>query len=280
MQNFPKYIEIETSRFCNRHCSWCPNGSFDFRSDQQLMPWFLFEKFLIELKSLEYSGWLAFHNYNEPLANKRIIEEVRFAKSLLPSVRPSVFTNGDYLNQSLLRYLLDAGVSYIRTTLYPSLKDSSKGYDKINEWIEKKKLKEITWEAKNVRQGLAMAAVLNKCEIEIINPNIEAYNWRGGTTHDFLEEKRIVKCLMTYHSASIDYLGNLKMCCNVFPEFKGHEEYIIGNISNNSFLDLWNSEIINQYREHHQKADWSFSPVCVKCKHYLPESQTTELNTV
>ena len=68
------------------------------------------------------------------------------------------------------------------------------------------------------------------------------------------------------------------MCCNVFPEFKEHEQYVIGNISENSFIDLWNSEKLNLYRKHHENADWSISSICSKCKHYLPESQTNALN--
>src|SRR5450755_626653 len=38
------YAEVETSRYCNRTCEWCPNGHSGARRDQQLMPWPLLEK--------------------------------------------------------------------------------------------------------------------------------------------------------------------------------------------------------------------------------------------
>jgi hypothetical protein len=33
----PSYMEVETSRRCNRTCQWCPNGEHNARRRQQLM---------------------------------------------------------------------------------------------------------------------------------------------------------------------------------------------------------------------------------------------------
>jgi hypothetical protein len=54
----PRYVEVETSRRCNRSCAWCPNGEHTARRDQELMDWGLFAGLLAELRGLGFPvGW-------------------------------------------------------------------------------------------------------------------------------------------------------------------------------------------------------------------------------
>jgi len=78
----PRYVEVETSRRCNRSCAWCPNGEHTVRRRQELMDWTLFRRIVDELGALDYGGWLAFHNYNEPLANPRLHAELGLLRGL------------------------------------------------------------------------------------------------------------------------------------------------------------------------------------------------------
>jgi hypothetical protein len=71
----PRCVEVETSRRCNRSCTWCPNGEHTERRRQELMDWTLFRRIVDELGTLRYGGWLAFHNYHEPLLNRRLMPE-------------------------------------------------------------------------------------------------------------------------------------------------------------------------------------------------------------
>src|SRR5882724_626702 len=53
VSTLPTYVEIETSRRCNRQCNWCPNGHHDHRRTQELMEW----KVPGGLGALGYGGW-------------------------------------------------------------------------------------------------------------------------------------------------------------------------------------------------------------------------------
>ncbi len=131
----PRHVEVETSQYCNRRCMWCPNGERPVRHRQELMDWALFTGVLRELSGLGYAGWLAFHNYNEPLLNPRLGEELDTVRVMLPAARPAIFTNGDVLTADRLHELVERGVRYVRVTRYPHRADTPPSADSVNRWI-------------------------------------------------------------------------------------------------------------------------------------------------
>jgi hypothetical protein len=272
----PRYIELETSRRCNRTCGWCPNSEQAARRDQELMDWSLFAKIVDELGSLAYSGWLANHNYNEPLLNPRVFTELNYVRTNLPKAKPAIYTNGDVLRESMLARLLDYGIRYLRVTRYPHRADTPATFDALHAWTKRAGLTAWRWEERAIRQGLALVHEIGEVKIEVIGPNIlGAYNTRGGliTKLPMLTTRRTEPCWMTATSASIDFRGLMKMCCCVYPEAAEHASYVIGKLLDTSFANLWTSEQMTNYRAAHARADWSLSPVCRSCVQPLPETR-------
>lgn len=277
VRTLPTYVEVETSRRCNRTCTWCPNAEYSARRTQQLMDWDLVRRVVDELGTLSYSGWLAFHNYNEPLLNKRILDEIGYVRATVPAARPAIYSNGDVVDYALFHRLIDAGVSYIRITRYPRHADTAPAYDTITAWLRRAGLAdEYTWDLHPVRQGLAAVADTGAWKAEVIAPAItSAYNNRGGsvTTLPVLERRRTEPCLMTSTSAVIDYRGQMKMCCCVYPEAPAHAGYVIGDLHSATFAQLWDGAQMNAYRAAHVRGDWSLSPACATCVQPLPENR-------
>jgi len=273
----PKYVEVETSRKCNRTCGWCPNGEHPARRTQELMDWSLFQRIVAELGDLDYTGWLAFHNYNEPLLNKRLIEEVGVVKADAPQARPAIFSNGDPMTTDLFRQLVEAGVEHIRITLYPHHADTPASFETIKTWLDRVRILDVfNWDFRGVRQGLAATTESAPLRVEVISPDIYGtYNNRGGsvTLIPLLAAPRTAPCLMTSTSASIDYLGRMKMCCCVYPEAPEHSDYVVGDLNTSTFADLWAGQAMSAYRRAHSVADWSLSPACRTCRQPLPETR-------
>ena len=273
----PRYVEVETSRRCNRTCSWCPNGESAARRVQELMDFALFRRTVDELGALGYEGFLAFHNYNEPLLNRRILDEISYAKATMPHVRPAIYTNGDVLDAPLLRRLIRAGVAYVRVTRYPRRADAPASYGVIHAWLRRAGLlDDHPWQYRPVRQGLAAVTEVAGFTMEVISPAItDVYNNRGGsvTTLPVLARTRTEPCLMTATSAVIDYRGRMKMCCCVYPEIPAHAGYVIGDLHRSTFAQLWGSARMNAYRDAHARADWSRSAACATCVQPLPETR-------
>ena len=277
----PKYVEVETSRLCNRSCQWCPNGHDDSRKQQELMCWNLFEKIAGELQSVTYDGWIALHNYNEPLANPRLQDELSWIQRVVPRAKTSIFTNGDLLTDERLNVLIGCGVAYVRVTLYPTASRISlpPSQPRLEAWLRAKHLSEDgRWTFSIVRQGLSAVAMYGKTHVEVISPDLRTYNWRGGTVLHLQAPRRSEPCFMTQHSLSIDYKGRLKMCCNVYPDRSDHEHYVIGDAFHEPIFDLWNSARLEALRKAHAEADWTSSPICSGCSQMLPQSQIDALN--
>jgi MoaA/NifB/PqqE/SkfB family radical SAM enzyme len=240
------------------------------------MSWPLFERIIQDLERYRYAGWLAFHNYNEPLANPRLPEEIRLVRLHLPSSKPSIFTNGDLLNLGLMQTLADSGVAYLRITLYPSTAAPQAAVElaRMKDWLQNRRLLDLCcWTHTNLRQGTGASTKFANMTVDVILPDLSRYNSRGGTVPFGSAKERLIPCRMASHSASIDFRGRLKMCCNVYPDLHQHSPYLIGNFDQNSFEELWNSEKMIRFRQAHALADWSLSPICARCTQRLPTDE-------
>jgi radical SAM protein with 4Fe4S-binding SPASM domain len=273
-----RYVEIETSRRCNRQCSWCPNGHTLARSVQQLMPWWMVEKVATELGTAGFSGYLAMHNYNEPLANPRLDQELELLHDAVPRARLAIYTNGDLLKCDRLKGLLDFGVKYVRVTRYPHYADEVPTEEALEKWLAQSGLEgAFGWQIGPVRQGLAARweDTAKGVLVEVIRPEVGTYNDRGGSaTVPAPARLRLEPCQMTRTSLSIDYRGVVKMCCNVIPDsVPDHEQYVVGSIADFSVAELWNSTAMKDWRRLHETANWSRSPACRTCVQALPETR-------
>ncbi|GAA0423954.1 radical SAM/SPASM domain-containing protein [Streptomyces luteireticuli] len=271
-----RYVEIETSRYCNRVCSWCPNGHTTERRAQELMPWDLFTKITRELGAAGFGGFFAFHNYNEPLHNKRLPEEIAEVRTTVPKAKPAIYTNGDRFNREVFEQMQEGGVSYVRVTRYPPNATIVPTYGYLQRWIHGRELSGLGWEYGPVRQGLAATwtAPGGSMKVEVIRPQITTYNDRGGTAVVPTElPTRTAPCQMTATSLSVDYMGRMKMCCNVIPQGSVHQEYVVGSAADQPLTELWNHEFMAEWRKRHAQADWSRSPACRTCVQQLPETR-------
>lgn len=233
------------------------------RDEQKLMDWPIFDRVVQNLAKHEYAAWFAFHNYNEPLLNPRLPDEIRHVRCALPSAKPVVFTNGDLLNPGLLEQLANCGLRSMRITTYGRPQNTSHGA-----WLERFLLKKgllaaTSWcEAQG--KHLALYAQLYGVDLELISPDTERFSTRGGTAQG-MGTRRTVPCWMTHDSIAIDYQGNIKMCCNVVSEVEEHRRYILGNVRHDDVLELWSGKRFSAFRSGHSVADWSLSPICESC---------------
>jgi hypothetical protein len=275
-----RYVEVESSRYCNRACTWCPNGHTDARKTQELMDWPVFTKITAELGAVDvgFDGFFAFHNYNEPLANPRLYQEIAQVRADIPGAKPAIYTNGDLLNRTVLERLRGEGVRYVRVTRYPHRATVLPTYEALRRWLKQAKLLNASfgWTFAEVRQGLAATWTdeVTGMRVEVIRPSIGTYNDRGGTAVVLqIGPRRTAPCQMTATSLSVNYRGELKMCCNVVPEGAQHQQYLVGSVRDSSLAELFSGAAMADWRTRHAEADWSRSPACRTCVQALPETR-------
>jgi len=76
----------------------------------------LFEKIVVELEQIEFSGRLSFHFFNEPLIRRDLEALVSWARPRLPLSYLVLYTNGDLLNEDRYSALLRAGIDNFLVT--------------------------------------------------------------------------------------------------------------------------------------------------------------------
>ena len=278
--NLPIFIEVETSSFCNRTCTWCPNGWSKRGRRKEYISDEVWNDILNDLQLVDYEGWFAFHNYNEPLADPTIFEKIVQARQKLKYAKLVIFTNGDFLNQEILNKLIDVGINQIRIMLYP-------GKDSIFEEPKPQIIEECLTRLGIIQKDifisqdwhfLAIVPVRN-AELHIMAPRVQKYHNRGGSVPlKELSTPRTKPCFLPYRSAAIDYHGNLKLCCEIYDTTLNENQiYVIGNVAKEGFLKLWFSQKMNYYREQISKANFSEFKACQYCKYILDDDQLAEL---
>jgi MoaA/NifB/PqqE/SkfB family radical SAM enzyme len=269
----PEFIEIETSRQCNRKCSWCPAGIYGTRTEQELMEWKIFEKIIDDLANLDYYDTISLHNYNEPILNPRIFKEVKTIRAEIPNSTIAIFSNGDFLNFHTINEFSLAGLTILRITVYPHQFNSIPSTKKIENWIVERKLTDFHWDYEELpeNKGLFAITTFQEMQIKVVCPNIKVFNTRADLVRPVIKGSRIKPCYMTTISSAIDYKGRFKMCCNIFPDMEIHKEYVLGNLQDSGFYELWDSPFMQTARKEHRKGDWKNTPICEKCYNLMDD---------
>lgn len=264
----PSLIEISDSGTCNRTCSFCPRSDVNYEDKKEFISKKLHHKIFKELQSLNYKGLIMYSGFNEPLLNKECYANISSAREYLPDAKIELITNGDVLNLTRLQKLFKAGLS----TLLISVYDGPEDMIKFRKLCEKAGLQKKQYVIRN-------RYLPPEKDFGITMSN------RGGlmenAEHSIKPLKKSLKQPCTYPSYTffIDYNGDVLMCSHDWGK-----KNILGNLNNNSIIDIWTSELSKRTRNGLIEGDRNFSP-CDVCdvkgnligeSHALAWSKTAE----
>lgn len=224
--SLPRCAEIETTTVCTRRCAYCPVSSRP--RPQALMEEGTFRKIIDDLADLGFKGEVHPHFYGEPLCDLRLETFARYAKAKLPACLFKVYTNGDLLTPERFHSLNDAGVDVFR----------------------------ISRHGKSLGAALVTLKEQYPAKIEIVGYGEQAGNLmnRGGLLD--LPRRPEQPCYFV-NAITIDYLGNMLLCCNDYGA-----SVILGNVNRDSIKRIWHRHRIR--RSFIMSGLW-FYPICRKC---------------
>jgi len=78
----------------------------------------LYSKIIDDLKSMQYEGKLLYSAFSEPLLHKDIEKLISITREKLPKVRIEMVSNGDLLNATKLKTLVNAGLDTVSISMY------------------------------------------------------------------------------------------------------------------------------------------------------------------
>ena len=126
-------VTLELSNLCNyagRHPR-CPAHGPDGR---QILPARIVYDVLGTLADCHFDGCLAWHVYNEPLLDPRLLHFVAHARKCCPDADVLLWSNGWYLDKTLAEELIAAGVRRLTLSAY-----SDKEYERFETLRERLK---------------------------------------------------------------------------------------------------------------------------------------------
>ena len=89
------------------------------------------------------------------------------------------------------------------------------------------------------------------------------YLWKNNM------ELRTIPCAEPTYYLNISYDGSVMPCCHMRPDNPNHKEYILGNIKEQSIIDIYYSEKAQQFREQVRTRDNNKLPEpCKRCHKY------------
>ena len=234
---------IETINRCNGSCEFCPANKKEEQRPLKKMTDEMFYKIIYQLHDIGWKGKLYLNINNEPFLDKRILKFAQFAKSKIPDVFISVFSNGtlltpqkiesmvDYIDELVLndyseRYIL----SKTHRLIYQYIRRHKKRFSNMNIIINRRYGKEIL----ATRAGNA--------------PNKPKRN-----------NKITTPCIYPFLDFLIFPDGMVGMCCNDCKEVSN-----FGNIAQNTLLEIWNNKKFYELRSAMMKGRDSYL-FCQEC---------------
>ena len=244
----PSVIEISESGTCNRVCSFCPRSAPDFPDIKEFISEDLIVKLSKELSNYDYSGIFLFSGFVEPMLDKNIYNLINIVRNNLPKAKIEMVTNGDVLDKQRTKKLFSSGLS----TLLVSIYDGKKEADEMEKLLRDC---DLTDEQFKVRHrylpesdsfGITLsnrAGMMEKAEYVIPS----------------LKEPMKKPCYYPHYTFFMDYTGEVLVCSHDWGK-----KLVVGNLKNESFIDIWLSKKFSFARKSLFKANRNFAP-CNKC---------------
>ena len=295
---YPTDIVIETASVCNLNCTICRSVKADLGRKNRFMPLALFKKIIDDIAPICKTIGVSY--CGEPLLNKDIFNMICYASDKGMCV--SMLTNGILLNAEARKGVLESGLNFMAISMdgatkhtYESIRIGA-SFERLVENIKslvterdqrklshpsidlqmvvtQKNLHEVDTFEKLARDLGVDRAYLKSLYIDrsredvgyvqylekdyfvnsAILPSRYMVNERGN-----LELKDKGLCPQKARTPVITTDGDVLPCC-----FDIFGEYVLGNITNQRFMDIWNSAKYNDFR--HNLAMQRKLPMCTNC---------------
>ncbi len=270
---YPFAISVEPTNCCQLRCVECPTGNTTLTRSKGEMDWNVFKQLIDSVSS--YTFYLNLYFQGEPLLHKDIIRMIIYARQHKMWVVLS--TNGMQIDEDVATKLVDSGLSKIIISLDGFNQASYESYrrggdvEKVKKGIENlvrskqlagKKYPVIVVQtlvtAYSEKELPAIQAwvkslgnvVFEKKSLQIYQqfellPEKELYRrYKKVGSHWVRKKKPHNRCFRIWSQCVITHDGLVVPCC-----FDKNAQYVLGNLSSQSFASIWKGKPFNDFRK-------------------------------
>jgi radical SAM protein with 4Fe4S-binding SPASM domain len=292
ISGLPISISIEPTTSCNLRCPECPSGIRSFTRPTGMLQKNLYQNIIDQLApTLSY---LTFYFQGEPFLNTDFLEMVKYASS--KKIYTATSTNAHYLKDDVARKTVESGLDRIIISIDGTSQDTYQSYrvggslDKVIEGTEnilkwKKQLRSKTPHVvfqflvvgPNEHQIPEVYALAKKLGVDqVVLKTAQIYDYQKGSSlipkqekyaryknngdgTFSLKNKLDNHCWKMWHSCVITWDGKVVPCC-----FDKDAHFVLGDLSKNSFEEIWFSQKYNDFRSTLLR-DRSEIEICKNC---------------
>jgi radical SAM protein with 4Fe4S-binding SPASM domain len=273
----PVALAIEPTTSCNLRCPECPSGLRSFTRPTGMLDKVMFEKTIAELQ--DALMYLTFYFQGEPYLHKDFLQMVSMATQ--KGIYTSTSTNAHYLSPENALATVKSGIDRVIISLDGTTQETYEQYriggslEKVIEGTKnliaaKRDLKSKTPHVifqflvvkpneHQIHDARIIAKSLGVDEIRFKTAQIYDYEEGSGLIPENdkyaryrktasgkyeIKNKLLNHCWKMWHSAVITWDGLVVPCC-----FDKDAEYRMGNVSNQSFREVWGSEKYLEFRK-------------------------------
>lgn len=292
MNGMPVSISIEPTTSCNLRCPECPSGLRSFTRPTGMLEQPLYRSIIDQLApTLSY---LTFYFQGEPFLNNSFLEMVGYASA--KRIYTATSTNAHYLKDDIARRTVESGLDRIIISIDGTTQDTYQSYrvggslEKVIEGTEnilkwKKQLRSKTPHVifqflvvgPNEHQIPEVYALAKKLGVDqVVLKTAQIYDYHNGSSlipkqekyaryrnngdgTFSLKNKLDNNCWKMWHSCVITWDGKVVPCC-----FDKDAHFVLGDLTKNSFQEIWRSEKYNHFRSTLLR-DRSEIEICKNC---------------
>lgn len=269
---FPNAVYICPTNVCNNRCITCAIDKMRKGKDAEgnpqrgIMKWELFEKIVNELPEAPRRVYL--YKTGEALLHPRFIDMMAYLKEKRPDYEVALNTNAARMNTTIADGLLDYA-DYVGISIFAIDREHYKMahrrdyFDLVlknvdylhSEYVRRKETKKIfiymvRCEANKHYADEEVFDFFSKRYPAFnisINGLFNFYNAVDGIEFEFfdqIEEKKLPRCIIPYSIMPITWDGKVVSC--IADPF---ETNIMGDVSKQSIMEIWNGEKYKRYRK-------------------------------
>lgn len=273
----PLSISIEPTTSCNLRCPECPSGLRSFTRPTGMLKSGLFENVINQLSNT--LSYLIFYFQGEPYLNLSFLDMVKYASE--KNIYTATSTNAHYLTDNAARRTVESGLDRLIISIDGTTQETYQAYrvggklDKVIEGTKnivkwKRELKSKTpyvifqflvvkpnehqvEDIKKLGKELGVDEVAFKTaqiydyqQGSDLMPTIDKYSRYKKNASGTYEIKNglLDHCWKMWHSCVITWDGKVVPCC-----FDKDSHYVLGDLTKNTFEEIWRGEPYNDFRK-------------------------------
>lgn len=284
----PFSMQVELIRACNFKCIYCIHSTDKKQKLQKhILSASLFEKFVNDFKKFGRNlKTITFSGIGEPMLNPDIYKIINMSKEISDKV--VLITNGSLINEETVEKLTSTKLDTIRISLQGlCAEDYEKtcGYKidfaeflkNLSYLFENKKGIEVCLKIPDIvinskeKEFAAKQIFEDKCDIftiQSISPLHNSVDYSkvkdeyNQTMYCDNALKEVTVCPQPFYSMQLMADGSVRPCCMLEVEC-----YTVGNINDESIIDIWNGEKLKNLRCLHLDGQRELIPSCKACNY-------------